>query len=430
MPVPTSYKALCDKMGALYQEMQQIVDSSNGSADGMAPEMEAKFSALKTQYASLRAQRQRNEELMAMDNGQQAVFSDIPAAPEVRGAQRAERPAKVGERRETDEYRDAFHNYLRNGEHTAPAELRALTEASGGTVIPPTEFDNQLVAKLQTMTSVRNLARKLSLGSFAREVAFENATGAAYWVGESTAPTEAAPTFSKITLTPKRLSALLRVSNELVADADARGGNMSISSIVTEQMARVFAQTEETALLAASNVSGAPASLLNDAALTSSTTGSYTAFTAEKIIDWIYSLPRQYRQHPSCAIIVNDSTLGYLRKLGGVGGASNITNYFWENGYTKGGSGAAPEPDRILGIPVYTSAAISALPTSGTTATKIGIIGAWDYCYFGTTGNYELKVLRERYADTNETGYIANMRMDCQLSLPALAFKGLVTSAS
>ncbi len=84
------------------------------------------------------------------DQGQQAVFSDIPAAPEVRSAQRAERAAKVGERRETDEYRDAFHNYLRNGEHTAPAELRALTEASGGTVIPPTEFDNQLVAKLQT----------------------------------------------------------------------------------------------------------------------------------------------------------------------------------------------------------------------------------------------------------------------------------------
>lgn len=425
MPVPTSYKALCDKMGALYQEMQQIVDSSNGSADGMAPEMEAKFSALKTQYASLRAQRQRNEELMAMDNGQQAVFSDIPAAPEVRGAQRAERPAKVGERRDTDEYRAAFDNYLRNGEHTAPAEMRALSEASGGTVIPPTEFDNQLVAKLQTMTSVRNLARKLSLGSFAREVAYENTTSSAYWVGEATAPTEASPTFSKITLTPKRLSALLRVSNELVADADARGGNMAISSIVTEQMARVFAQTEETALLAASNVSGAPASLLNASGLATLNTGSYTAVTAANIIDWVYSLPRQYRVHKSCAMIVSDSTLGYLRKLGSLG---STTNYFWENGYTKGGSGAAPEPDRILGIPVYASAAISSIPTSGTTATKIGIIGAWDYCYMGTTANYELKVLRERYADTNETGYIANMRMDCQLALPSLAFSALVAS--
>ena len=121
-----------------------MVDAGNGSGDGMAPEMEAKYSALKTQYANLRAQRQRNEELMAMDNGQSAVFSDIPAAPEMRAAHRAERPAKIGERRETEEYRSAFENYLRNGEHTAPAEMRALSEASGGTVIPPIEFDNQI----------------------------------------------------------------------------------------------------------------------------------------------------------------------------------------------------------------------------------------------------------------------------------------------
>ena len=425
MPVPSSYKSLIEKMGALYQEMMSMVDGANTNGGEMAPEMEAKYTALKTQYASLRKQRERNEDLMAMDNGQQAVFSDIPAAPEVRGAQRAERPAKVGERRDSDEYRAAFDNYLRNGEHTAPAELRALSEASGGTVIPPTEFDNQLIAKLQTMTSVRNLSRKLSLGSFAREVAYENTTASAYWVGEATAPTEASPTFSKITLTPKRLSALLRVSNELVADADARGGNMSISSIVTEQMARVFAQTEETALLAATNVSGAPASLLNASGLATTNTGSYTAITAANIIDWVYSLPRQYRVHPSVAIIVNDSTLGYLRKLGSFG---TTNQYFWENGYTKGGSGAAPEPDRILGIPVYASAAISSLPTSGTTATKVGIIGAWDYCYMGTTANYELKVLRERYADTNETGYIANMRLDAQLALPSLAFSALVAS--
>ena len=55
MPVPNSYKALCDKMGALYQEMQAMVDAGNGSGDGMAPEMEAKYSALKTQYEIGRA---------------------------------------------------------------------------------------------------------------------------------------------------------------------------------------------------------------------------------------------------------------------------------------------------------------------------------------------------------------------------------------
>jgi HK97 family phage major capsid protein len=297
--------------------------------------------------------------------------------------------------------------------------MRALSEASGGTVIPPTEFDSQLVTKLQTMTSVRNLCRKISLGSFAREVAFEDTTGTAYWTGENSAPSsETGSTFSKITLTPKRLSCLLRVSNELVADADARGGNFGISSILSEQFARIFAQTEETALLSASNVSGAPTSLLTTSGLATSA-ASQTSVTAAQIITWVYSLPRQYRAHPSVAIVTNDATLAAIRALA----ASGL--YFWENGYSKGGAGLAPEPDRLLGIPVVTSAAMPTIPTSGTTSTKVALIGAWDYCVMGTTGNYELKVLRERYADTNETGYIANMRMDCKLLLPGLAFSAL-----
>jgi len=418
-----SVKALVEKMGAIYSEMQALVNEANGSPDGMSAEMEQKFSALKAQYAALRQQRARNDEMLALADG--ISVNVIPDVPEIRTASRkvSDKPASDFERRSTEEYAAAFEKYLRNGEYTGPSEMRALSEASGGTVIPPTEFDSQLVTKLQTMTSVRNLCRKISLGSFAREVAFEDTTGTAYWTSESNAPSETGSTFAKITLTPKRLSCLLRVSNELVADADARGGNFGISSILSEQFARIFAQTEETALLSASNVSGAPTSLLNDASLTSSN-ASTTSVTAAQIISWVYSLPRQYRVHPSVAIVTNDSTLGAIRQLA----ASGL--YFWENGYAKGGAGMAPEPDRLLGIPVVTSAAMPAIPASAGTATKVALIGAWDYCVMGTTGNYELKVLRERYADTNETGYIANMRMDCKLLLPGLAFKALNCPAS
>ena len=414
-----SVKALIEKMGAIYSEMQALVNDANNSPDGMSVEMKSKFESLKGQYAALREQRSRNDEMLALADG--ISVNVIPDVPEIRTASRkvADKPASDFERRGTEEYRAAFEKYLRNGEYTGPSEMRALSEASGGTVIPPTEFDSQLVTKLQTMTSVRNLCRKISLGSFAREVAYENATGTAYWTSEGSAPSsESGSTFAKITLTPKRLSCLLRVSNELVSDADARGGNFGISSILSEQFARIFSQTEETALLSASSVSGAPASLLVASGLATSAAGQ-TAITAAEIISWVYSLPRQYRAHPSAAIITNDATLGAIRKLATSG------LYFWENGYAKGGAGMAPEPDRLLGIPVVTSAAMPTIPTSGTTSTKVALIGAWDYCVMGTTGNYELKVLRERYADTNETGYLANMRMDCQLLLPGLAFSAL-----
>ena len=411
----TSYKSICDKMGAVYTEMKTLVDAANANDDGMDAEVEVKYSNLKKQYASLEAQRTRNQELMGMDK------TVSVAAPEVRASNmQIERGIKMNEARGTEQYAAAFDKYLKNGEHTSPVEMRVLNEGTGGTVLPPIEFDQNIMKKLLTMTSVRNLAKKLTLSSSSREVVYENASTIAYWTAEATAPlTTGQPTFDKITLTPKRLAALVRVSNELVNDADSRGGDFSITSILAEQFARIFAQTEETALLSATSVSGAPASLLVDAALTTSPAGT-TSVTAAQIITWIYSLPRQYRSHPSCAIIVNDATLGVIRSLGSVGGT---VSYFWQN------SGALGEPDRLMGIPVYASAAMPTIPTSAS-ATTIGIIGAWDYCLMALTGGYETKIMRERYADTNEVGFLAQSRMDCKLSLPALAFKGLATAAS
>ena len=416
-----NYKNLVERMGAVYAEMKALVDAANVDGE-MAPAMEEKYSQLKLQYANLEAQRTRNQELMGMDK------TVTPAAPEVRMSERAfENTAKKQiaaiEHRSSEQYRDAFNSYLARGEHTNPMELRVLNEGTGGAYLMPIEYDAAMTAKIQTMTCLRNLARKLDIGSFSREFVYEGTTATAYWPGEATAPTEAVPTFDKITLTPKRLSAIVRISNELVEDTTARG-NMSVASIMQEQFARVFAQTEEAALLPHTNVSGAPTSLFNTASLPTSAAGTST-ITAQQIIDWVYSLPRQYRVHPSCAMIVADSTLAALRAL-----TTPVTTttsgaaapaYFWQNGYQNGGSGSAPEPDRILGIPVYTSAAVAALATGK----FVGLLGAFDYCLFASAQNYEVKVLRELYAATNEIGIVANSRIDSKLLLPTLAFVAL-----
>jgi len=416
-----TYKNLVERMGAVYAEMKTLVDAANVDGE-MAPAMEEKYSQLKLQYANLEAQRTRNQELMGMDK------TVTPSAPEVRMSERtfentAKKQIAAIEHRSSEQYRDAFNSYLARGEHTNPMELRVLNEGTGGSYLMPIEYDAAMTAKISTMTCLRNLSRKLDIGSFSREFVYEGTTATAYWPGEATAPTEAVPTFDKITLTPKRLSAIVRISNELVEDTTARG-NMSVASIMQEQFARVFAQTEEAALLPHTNVSGAPTSLFNTASLPTSAAGSST-ITAQQIIDWVYSLPRQYRVHPSCAMIVADSTLAALRAL-----TTPVTTttsgaaapaYFWQNGYQNGGSGNAPEPDRILGIPVYTSAAVNALATGK----FVGLLGAFDYCLFASAQNYEVKVLRELYAATNEIGIVANSRIDSKLLLPTLAFTAL-----
>ena len=405
------YKQICEKMGMVYNEMKTLVDAANVDGE-MVPAMEEKYSQLKLQYANLEAQRTRNQELMGMDK------TVTPSAPEVRVTERAfenniMKQLANHEHRATEKYLSAFTSYIMRGEHTSPVEMRVLSEGTGGTVLAPITYDQSMAAKLQTLATVRNLSRKVDIGSFSREFVYENGTATAYWPGESTAPTEATPTYTNITLTPKRLSAIVRVSNELIEDSGVRGGP-TVMSMVQEQFARVLAQTEEASLLPQTNVSGAPTSLFLTGSLPTSA-ASATAITTDQVIDFVYKLPRQYRSHPSCAIVTSDSTLAALRKLAAAGGT---TNYFWQNGYQNVGSGAAGEPDRIMGIPVYVSAAVPAIATGN----YIAMIGAWDYSIFASAQNFEFKVLRELYSPANETGFVCNSRLDCKLLLPTLAF--------
>lgn len=403
----SGYKALVEKMGAVYAEMKKMCDDANDSGEGMSDALEAKYSALKMQYASLTAQRQRSDELMNIGAGFKA---DAPeAAKQVRNIPGAENASnKSGRNTETDEYRNAWSSYIRSGEYTNPMEIRAISEASGGTVLPPLEFHNAITTKLKTMTAIRQIAKVITIGSYAREFAVESTTGSAAWAAEAASFTESGSTFAKVTLTPAKLTGLLKVSNELVDDAPARGAGFSIEAILTEQFARMFAQAEETAFCATASVTSGPQNpLLSSGAgiSTGKTTASNSAITAAEVIDWVYSLPRQYRTNAS--ILVHDATLGKLRQLGALAGT---VNYFWQN------SGALGEPDRLMGIPVYASAA---MPTIATTA-KIGVIGDFgNYSVLAERGTYSMRVLKELYAANGQTGYIASNRVDFTVTLPS-----------
>lgn len=409
-----NFKELVLKMGEVYNEMSALVESGNASPDGMTAEQEAKYCSLKATYTTLGAQKARNEELMGMEN----TAKNTPAAPVVRASNkvldiREAEYTKSYETRSTEEYANAFDQWLRHGEHTAPMYMRALGEASGagGTVIPPVEYDAQLTAKIQTLSAIRQVSKIMNCGSFQRNIAVEATQMVAGWTAEATAPSESSPTYSAVTLTPKRLAGLLKVSNELIEDASARSFNMQ--SIILEQAARVLAETEETGFLVGTGASNQPVGITTDAALTTSSTGKTAAtITTANIIDWVYSLGRQYRK--DAVILINDNTASIIRQLPNI--ATGVTNLLWSNALDQG------EPDRLLGIPVYITAGLDSVGANKI----IGLIGSFkNNCVIGQRSNFEMKTLRERYADANQTGYVFQNRVDIALTLPALAFKGL-----
>ena len=407
-----NFKELVLKMGEVYNEMSALVESGNASPDGMTAEQEAKYCSLKATYTTLGAQKARNEELMGMEN----TAKNTPAAPVVRASNkvldiREAEYTKSYETRSTEEYANAFDQWLRHGEHTAPMYMRALGEASGagGTVIPPVEYDAQLTAKIQTLSAIRQVSKIMNCGSFQRNIAVEATQMVAGWTAEATAPSESSPTYSAVTLTPKRLAGLLKVSNELIEDASARSFNMQ--SIILEQAARILAETEETGFLVGTGANNQPVGITTDAALTTSAS-VITGPTTKQVIEWIYSLGRQYRK--DAVILINDNTASLIRQLPNI--TSGTVNSLWANSTDQS------EPDRLMGIPVYITAGLDSVGANKI----IGLIGSFkNNCVIGQRSNFEMKTLRERYADANQTGYVFQNRVDIALTLPALAFKGL-----
>jgi HK97 family phage major capsid protein len=85
-------------------------------------------------------------------------------------------------------------------------------------------------------------------------------------------------------------------------------------------------------------------------------------------------------------------------------------NYFWQN------SGALGEPDRLMGIPVYASAAMPVMASA--TLAKIGVIGDFgNYSVLAERGTYSMRVLKELFASNGQTGYLAVNRCDFSITL-------------
>ena len=432
-----SYKKLRAENDARYRQMSELIEKANQAGGDLSADDTKTFDALDAEYRRVQSVIEKNHQLMALAaKDREAGFVDVgPDAPEIRRApaarETAQRAPRFGDFRCSDEYVKAYETYLKRGEHTPVAEMRALSEgtATSGDVLPPTEFHNELTKRLQQMCVMRKICRVMPLGSWKREIAIETGLVGAGFLAEAGTVTDSTGTFAARTLQPRRLAGLALVSNELIEDAPARGPGFSIESILTEQFARKFAETEETGFITGNATAPNPRGLMSytstgqnliaDGKAFGGTAAAPTYAIAD-VIDWVYSLPREYRQHPSTAIVCSDVFLNNLRKLAII--SASTTTYFWQP------SGALGEPDRFMGIPVYPSHAVASAGTTGNPA-KLAVIGAFDYAVIGERSGYSLRVLRERYAETNQTGFMAQTRVDFTVT-NVNAFRYLSTSST
>ena len=296
-------------------------------------------------------------------------------------------------------YKDTFGLYLRRkADDTALKALGESTDSAGGYLVPE-DFRAELVKGLLDFAVIRPLARKWQTSSDTFPLPTLATRPTAAITGENSAYNESDPSFGTVTLTPFKYTLLTKVSEEVLNDSA-----INLQALLAELFGEAFADAQE-AHFATGTGSGQPQGAVTGAGV-GVTAASATAITADELIDLYHSLGARYRSR--AVFIANDTTIAAIRKLKDSNG-----NYLLRR------LGDTPT-DTLLGRPIYAQNDMDAIATGKKTI----LFG--DFRYYSIVDNVSISIrrLNERFADTGQVGFIANMRTDAKVTL-AEAFKVL-----
>lgn len=302
------------------------------------------------------------------------------------------------------EYRSAFNKYLKDGERArySDAELRAIqadNEATGGMFMAPNAFVNEVIKAADDSLVIADLARVFNIGSAQGLGApsLDSDVDDADWTPELKSATETTdPTFGKRELTAHQITKLVKISNKLLS-----GSGFNIEGFVQERLGYKFGITQEKAFMTGDG-SQKPLGLFTASAQGISTTydistgNTTTEVKFDGLMEALYGLKEGYQRNATW--LFHRDAIKNIRKIKDGNG-----QYVWQSAVTGG------NPAMILDRPYRTSEYV---PNTFTTGLYVGIIGDFKYYWLIRRGVMAVQVLKELYALTNQTGYVARLEVD------------------
>jgi len=192
------------------------------------------------------------------------------------------------------------------------------------------------------------------------------------------------------------------MSNDWLADA---GGNMI--AFLAQNGAENMALVEDDGLIAGTGANHTPMGILNAGITTVDVEGSTSntisnttsnAGSYPKIIGLLYEVPSQYESGSSW--LMRRAIEGDVRALVDSNGRP-----IWLGGQESGFAGT---PRSIMGYPVYNS---DSVPNDGSDTNKVMVFGNFSNYIIVQRQAITTTVLRERFADTDQTGIILSERV-------------------
>lgn len=359
--------------------------------------------------------------------GEEVLFGDIPE--DLTAEER--KYFEITRRAMQPDYRKAFERMVRligkyHGEYsmmwtalTGP-EQKALsegTDTAGGFLVPPDVQAEVLVRKAQ-LAAVRRAGARVQPTS--RDIlrypmvqaAAATAGGLASGggsifssgfvggvAGETPAFTDVDPSFGSFDVPVKKLRTATKLSNDFISDAV-----VNVLAFLSQNGSQNLALVEDNEFLTGDGSALHPSGILNGGLTTVDVEGSTTdtisnttsaTGSAPKIIDVEYALPSQYVENAKW--MMKRSIEGKIRKLTDAQG-----RFLWPGFTAPGGAYSLPMKE-IDSYPVLNS---EFMPGDGTNANKVLLFGDFSGYIIAERAQITSTILRERFADTDQTGII------------------------
>jgi HK97 family phage major capsid protein len=194
----------------------------------------------------------------------------------------------------------AFIRSLVSGERRSHNfERRDITKGSAGAPVP-TSFYNQVIAQARLVAPILQVATVLNTaGGENLQIPSQFSWSTASLPGEGTAITESEPQFNSfVTLGAYKYSFLNQLTTELIEDS-----GVDILGFLAEQTGNALGYAVGSALTLGSGTNQ-PKGIVTASAV-GGTAGTATAFTADNLIDLLYSLDGAARILPGVGWMMN-----------------------------------------------------------------------------------------------------------------------------
>ena len=289
----------------------------------------------------------------------------------------------------------AFIRALVTGERRAHTfERRDITKGVQGSPVP-TSFYNQVIAQARLVAPILQVATVLNTaGGENLQIPSQYSWSTATLPGEGTAISESDAQFNSfVTLGAYKYSFLSQLTTELIEDA-----GVDILGFLAEQTGNALGYAVGSALTVGSGTN-APKGIVTASAV-GGTAGTATAFTADNLIDLMYSLDGAARNLPGCGWMMNGKSIGQVRKLKDTAG-----NYVFQPGLSL------ESPDMLLGKPIYENPSMVDVATT----TKSVIFGHLPSYYVRTVGGLKLERSDDYAFNAGLVTFRATWRVDGNL---------------